>query len=64
MKRSTIVALAGLAIFYVVAFGSLTQAAKTDPIGHEPAMGVDADVIGHEPAYGAVHGIVIPPFRD
>jgi hypothetical protein len=50
--------------FYVAVFGGIAYSAKTDPIGHEQAVGVGVGVIGHERAYGAVHGIVIPPFKD
>ena len=63
-KGNVFLTLIGLAFLYAVVFGGLEHAAKTDPVGREPAIGVDAGVIGHEPAYGAVHGIVIPPFKD
>ena len=44
--------LVWLGIFAVVAIilGGLDHAGRADPSGHESA-------------YGAVHGIVIPPFR-
>jgi hypothetical protein len=62
IKGSNFVTLVGLAFFYAAVFGGIAYSAKTDPVGHEPAVGDGVGVIGHERAYGAVHGIVIPPF--
>ena len=60
-KGNTLLVLIGLVFFYAAVFGGLEHAAKTDPIGHEPAIDVAPGVVGHEPAYGAIHGIIIPP---
>jgi hypothetical protein len=62
IKGNSFIALIGLLLFYVAVFGGIAYSAKTDPVGHESAIGADIGVIGHERAYGAVHGIVIPPF--
>jgi hypothetical protein len=48
---TTIGAWVGIVMTFAVVLGGLTHAANTDPEGHV------------ESAYGAVHGIVIPPFR-
>jgi hypothetical protein len=40
----------GIFAFMAIVFGGLSHAGR-------------ADTSGHESAYGAVHGIVIPPFR-
>jgi drug/metabolite transporter superfamily protein YnfA len=50
MTRTT-GAWVGIAATFVVVFGSLTHASHTDPDGRV------------ESAYGAIHGVVIPPFR-
>jgi hypothetical protein len=62
IKGNSFIALIGLMFFYVAVFGGIAFSAKTDPVGHEPAVGADVGIVGHERAYGAVHGIVIPPF--
>lgn len=64
IKGNTFFALVALMLLYVAVFGGIAYSAKTDPVGHEPAVDVDVGVIGHERAYGAVHRIVIPPFKD
>jgi hypothetical protein len=64
IKGNTFFALVALMLLYVAVFGGIAYSAKTDPVGHEAAVDVDVGVIGHERAYGAVHGIVIPPFKD
>jgi hypothetical protein len=61
IKGNGIAALIGLMFFYAVVFGSIAYSAKTDPVGHEPAVASDVGIVGHERAYGAVHGIVIGP---
>jgi len=61
-KGNTLLAVFGVTFFYAAVLGGLAYSAKTDPVGHEPA--VDVGVLSHEQAYGAVRGIVIPPFRD
>jgi hypothetical protein len=63
-KGKSLLALIGVTFFYAAVFGGLAYSAKTDPVGREPSVGVDIGIVGHESAYGAVHGIVIPPFRD
>lgn len=42
----------GIFALMAIVLGGLDYAGRTDPSAP------------HEPAYGAVHGIVIPPFRD
>jgi hypothetical protein len=64
IKGNSLIALIGLLVFYVAVFGGIAYSAKTDPVGHEPAVGVDVGIVGHERPYGAVHGIVIPPFNN
>ena len=64
IKGNGFIALIALMFFYVAVFGGIAYSAKTDPVGHEPAVGTDVGVVGHERAYGAVHGIVIPPFGN
>jgi hypothetical protein len=64
IKGNGFAVLIGLLLFYATVFGGIAYSAKTDPVGHEPTVGADVGIIGHERAYGAVHGIVIPPFRN
>jgi hypothetical protein len=49
---STVGAWFGIFAFMAIVLGGLDYAGRTDPS------------VPHESAYGAVHGIVIPPFRD
>jgi hypothetical protein len=49
---TTVGAWVGIFAFMAIVLGGLDYAGRTDPS------------VPHESAYGAVHGIVIPPFRD
>ena len=49
---STVGAWLGFFAFMAIVLGGLDYAGRTDPSAP------------HASAYGAVHGIVIPPFRD
>jgi hypothetical protein len=50
ISGSTVGIWLGIFVFVAIVLGGVEHAGRTDPIGHESA-------------YGAVHGIVIPPFR-
>ena len=65
MRRTNIIATwVGVVATLVLVFGGITYANKSDPVGHVIANESDRGiVVGHESAYGAVHGIVIYPYR-
>ena len=50
-RITTIATWVGIVMTFAVVFGGLANAGRTDPEGRVKS------------AYGAVHGIVIPPFR-
>ena len=50
-RINTIAAWVGIVATFAVVLGGLAHAGRSDPEGRA------------EPAYGAVHGVVIPPFR-